>query len=157
MSGLRNALALVLLVLALLFVAMNWSTLGQVQEVSLGVATVQVPLGHAMLVIVGLFALVFLMYALTVRTTSLVESRRLWRELEAARKLADQAEASRMADLRALVESGLAALEEAVAREAALTREHLDDSDRVLQAYLGEIDDFLKRAAGDDPAATGDG
>jgi uncharacterized protein HemY len=144
-TALRNALALVLVVVFGLFVTLNWTALTTVQPIDLGLTSYQAPLGLLMLVIIALLTLVYLVYGLGLRTSHLVESRRSSRELEAARKLADEAEQSRVADLRTLVETEFGQVHEEVAREAAATRERLDESGRTLQAYLGEIDDFLKR------------
>lgn len=158
MSTVRNLLLLVLVVLLAAFVALNWSAFREAQELSVGFSRLEAPLGLVMLGVVALVAIVFLVYALGMRTSGLVEARKYSRELEAARRLADESEASRLSEMRQYLEVELTAIAEVVAAEAAATREHLTQTENTLHAYLGEIDDYLKRGAAEDgrePGETG--
>src|SRR5262245_13583667 len=97
---LRTAFLLLLFAATVLFAALNWSAFIAPTPISLGVATVQAPLGLILLAFIALLAVVFLAYALYLQTSFLVEARRSARELQAQRELADQAEASRFTELR---------------------------------------------------------
>lgn len=67
-----------------------------------------------MLLITGCLAAVFLAHAFYLQTSALLETRRMTRELQAQRQLADQAEASRPAELRATLDARFERLEEAL-------------------------------------------
>ena len=75
--------------------ALNWATLSVPTVVSLGVATVQAPLGLIMLGLTVLLGAFFLAYVLTLQGSVLMETRRHAKEMAAQRELADRAEASR--------------------------------------------------------------
>ena len=82
------------------FALLNWQQLAVAVPVSLGVVTVDAPLGLIMLVLLAALALVFIAWALTLQGSVLLESRRHAREMQAQRELADRAEASRFTELR---------------------------------------------------------
>lgn len=149
------ALSAALLALAL-FTALNWNAFLANTTLSLGVAQVQAPLGLIMLAVTAGVVGLFLVYILFQQATVLVEARRMGKELQAQRELADQAEASRFTEMRAALEAETRRLEAVV---SAGTRElserlqdidkrltqRLDESTRTLSAYVGEVDDKLDR------------
>jgi len=120
---LRIVLLLVLVAALAVFVAINWSAFTAPTTLSVIFGQVEAPLGIVMLAITGALALVFLAYALYLQGMSMREMRRMSRELEAQRQLADQAEASRFTELRA----------------------HIDQSVNGLAAQIAEIDDRMGR------------
>ena len=120
---LRIVLLLVLVAALAVFVAINWSAFTTPTTLSVIFGQVEAPLGIVMLAITGALALVFLAYALYLQGMSMREMRRMSRELEAQRQLADQAEASRFTELRA----------------------HIDQSVNGLAAQIAEIDDRMGR------------
>lgn len=148
---------LVVILLAVgLFTALNWTAFRAPAPLSLGFRTVEAPLGMILLgVIVGLSVL-YLLFLTWLETSALLEGRRHARELLAQRQLAESAEASRLAELRRVLESELAALREApetaatrmLARleqsEAAL-RQDIERAGNTLAAYIGELEDRLER------------
>lgn len=151
--NLLGAVILLALFLLAVFTLANWTALTAPTALSFLVFEVEGPLGvlllGAMLVLVALFAL----YALTLRTNMLMESRRHHQELQAQRKLAESAEASRLSELRLQIEREFALLRGTL--EAADTRTDgleqslkraLDESTNSLAAYVGEIDEKLDRA-----------
>ncbi|OZA12394.1 MAG: hypothetical protein B7X94_03940 [Hydrogenophilales bacterium 17-62-8] len=100
------------------------------------------------LVLVGLF----LLYALTLRTNMLIESRRYNQELQAQRKLAETAEASRLSELRTQVEHEFAAVRTTVGelggqveQNALSMKQSLDEAANGLAALVGEMDDKIDR------------
>jgi hypothetical protein len=99
----------------------------------------------------------FLAYIVVQQAGMLLETRRTAKELKGQREVADQAEASRFAEMRAYLEAEMRRVE---AQSNAGTREvgariekmeqavqaTLDESGRTLLAYLAEIEDKLDRA-----------
>ncbi len=141
------------LLLLTLFALANWATLTASTAISFVVFDTQGPLGVILLgvtlVLVGLFAL----YALSMRTSMLMESRRHNHEMQTQRKLAESAEASRLKTLREQMEHEFIQMrqlieqsgERVTATEKSL-RSSLEEAANGLAANLGEIEDKLDRA-----------
>jgi uncharacterized integral membrane protein len=132
-----RALAIVVIValgLLLLFAAMNWSALAAPTSLSFLGAAVQAPLGLILVATAIAFALLSFLYAAVQRTTVLLELRRHGQALEAQRRLAEEAEASRLNDLRAEMQSEFAEL-----------RRTIEESANGLAATLGELADRLEK------------
>lgn len=87
----------IVLALTALVAAMNWPAINTSQPLWLGFTTVTAPLGVVLLGALVVVALLLLFE----RSSALAETRRHARELDAQRKLAEQAEASRYSELRA--------------------------------------------------------
>ena len=122
-------------------------------------ATLEAPLGLILLAVVGLLTLLFLLYVVYLQSSVLMENRRNARELQAQRELAEQAEASRISQLRSFLESELRKLGEkteeskiaVLAKLEGVERELravVEQSGNTLAAYIGEIEDRLERAPG---------
>lgn len=145
-----RTVVLLLLLLALgVFVAVNWTAFTAPTTLSLLVATVEAPLGIVMLGITGILVAMFLAYAFYLQTSVLLETRRMARELNAQRELADQAEASRFTELRSMLEARFETLGSAWRSETARSTEALREAIRQaangLAAQLGEMDQRLGR------------
>jgi uncharacterized integral membrane protein len=125
---------LVALALLALFAALNWGALTAPTALSFVFFTVEGPLGVILLGVALAFALVLLAYAAMQRTAMLVESRRHAHELRAQRDLAEQAEASRLHELRQQLE-----------RECAQLRATIEEATNSLAAGIGQIDEKLSR------------
>jgi len=146
------AILLALFLLAI-FTLANWSVLSAPATLSFIAFAVEGPLGvillGAMLVLVALFVL----YALTLKTAMLMESRRHNQELEAQRKLAETAEASRLSELRTQIEREFAQLRDAIGavdgrldgHEQAM-KQSLNEAANGLAAVVAEMDDKIDRA-----------
>jgi uncharacterized integral membrane protein len=141
------------------FAALNWSAFTAPTSLSLGFVTVQAPLGLIMLLLTALLAALFLVFLVYLQTSVLLDSRRHGRELRAQRELVDQAEASRLADLRGFVEAALRKLESQgeESRTSVLTRldqlerdlgSRIEQTGNTLAAYIGELEDRLERETG---------
>lgn len=102
----RSLLLILLLVLIGAFVALNWSVFLTNSTVSLGVATVQAPLGLLTLGLLLFVVAYFMVYVLYLQSTVMWDARRNAKELQANRELADKAEASRFTELRGVLEAG---------------------------------------------------
>ncbi len=154
--SLRSILLLVLVAALAIFAIVNWAAFTAPTTLSLLVGSVEAPLGLIMLLITGFLAAVFLAYAFYLQTSALLETRRMARELQTQRNLADQAEASRLAELRASVDTRFERLEEALrtGRTGALSdltrvtdelRLGIDQAINGLAAQIAELDDRIAR------------
>lgn len=119
-------------------------------------ATVQAPLGLILLAATAVLAVLFLAFIVTMQTSVMMETRRLHKEVESQRKLADQAEASRFTELHNYLEVELRQLAQQNASTAASMEERLhltgqelrtslEQTGNSMMATLGEIDDRLQR------------
>lgn len=115
------------------------------------------PLGMVMLGILGAVTVIFALAMAGMRTSALLEFRRYARETDAARKLADEAEVSRILQLQNSVATEFAALRQSVADEIARAREEAEAQHNMLVANLGQIDDRLDRIEGRGGMVAGDG
>jgi hypothetical protein len=147
------------IVLALLafFGFMNWPVLNAPVPLWLGVTTITAPLGTVMLVLFGGFVVLMLIE----QSAALAETRRYARDLDAQRRLADQAEASRFTELRTYLSGELAQSQQRlvdtqgalIARVDQLERSlrmALDQQANSLAATIGELDDRIERRADND-------
>jgi uncharacterized integral membrane protein len=89
---------------------LNLETLSTPASIDLVLGRVEAPLGLVMLGLVGVLAAVFLVATLHNQIGSLMENRRLLKEIQRVQALADQAEASRMDHLQQLIASEFRAL-----------------------------------------------
>lgn len=144
---------LVALFLLAVFTLANWSVLTATTTLSFIVFSLEGPLGVILLGVILVLVALFVLYALMLRTNMLMEARRHAQELQAQRKLAESAEASRLAELRAELErefaglhTGIAGLDSELDRHAQLTKQALDEAANGLAAMVGEVDDKIDRA-----------
>ncbi len=137
----RTILLLVVALLIAALAALNWTALSTSTDVSLGVTTIQAPLGLIMLALTVILAIFFVVYVLYLQSTVLMETRRHGRELQAQRELADKAEASRFTELRSYLETRIASLQSALAAR-------IEQSDNTTAAHVGQLEDRLSRVAG---------
>lgn len=152
---LPTLLLLSVLLLVAAFSVLNWGVFVAPTDVSLGFATVQLPLGLFMLGLLVLVCALFLLYVVYLQATALLDTRRHTRELRSNRELADQAEASRFTELRAFLEAGLdkqaaqqgetqAALLTRIAQLEQTLREVVEQQANSLAASIGELEDRLE-------------
>ena len=103
MKRLGNLLVLAALALACVLVVLNWSVLMASAELDLVFARIQAPLGVVMLGLAGVLVALFFVAYLQNQIGSLLETKRLLKEVVHAHDLADKAEASRIENLRQLI------------------------------------------------------
>jgi len=130
----RSLLLVFFLALVAAFVALNLDQILQPTSLNLGLATIQAPLGLAMLSLLVLALLVFAIALAYLQTTHLMELRRAMKDVAEQRGLADQAEASRFTALQQAMRSEF--------QEMKLVVEQTGNS---LAASLGELEDRLER------------
>ena len=146
----------VVLVLVGLFALINWPAFTALSTISLVFTTVQAPLGLIMLGLSLFLALLFTMWAIAVQSTMLMDTRRMSKELQVQRDLADKAEASRFVELRSYLTSELVRVAkssidtrtEVLARIDRLQNEYalrLEQSTNTLAAHIGELEDRVER------------
>ena len=92
---------LIVFALLALFAMFNVNAFLATSSLSLGFTQVNAPLGLVMLGVVVVVSAVFLAFVAYVQGGALLEGRRLSREMESQRALADRAEESRFVDLQA--------------------------------------------------------
>ena len=117
------------------FSALNWSALAAVVPMNVGLLTVHGAPGTVALAFAFGFAAALLSYAAWQRTAQLLEARRHAQQVGEMRKLAEDAEASRVRDLRADLHTEMAAM-----------RKTVEESANGLAAALGQIDEKLERS-----------
>lgn len=155
----RTIFLILAIVLVAAFAALNVDEFTRTSVLSLGVTTVQVPLGLVMLVLLAMAVLLFLATTLYMQSSNLLETRRYGKELEAQRDLADRAEASRFTELRNYLEAQAMAAQkretanatvmaERLAQTQSLLMQRLEQSDNTTAAYIGQLDDALARKGG---------
>ena len=139
----RSTVIVVLLLLLLVFAMLNWGAFTAPTAISLGFTEVKAPLGLILLVVIALLCALFLAFALYLQGTALVEWRRLNRELEAQREVAQKAEASRFAELKSQVDANQRALLERLDRMDHDFGGALERTESAMAAYIGELDDRI--------------
>ena len=154
-----GAVILIAVLLLVVFALANWSVLTAPATLSFLLFDVEGPLGVILLGGMLLLLALFVLYALALRTRTLMESRRQTQELEAQRKLANDAEASRLRELRVQMEGEFARLHEAfggvdarLAQQEQVLKRSLDEAANGLAALVAEIDDKIERFGGIDAA-----
>lgn len=155
----RNLFLLLILVLVTLFAVLNWPVFSTPTKLNLVFAQIEAPLGLLMLGVVAALSVVYFLLVAWLETAFLLEAKRLSREMEAQRKVAENAEASRFSEFRQQIDAkleGLGALarpsNESVktvltrvdALEATL-RSEIDRAINTMSAYVGELEDRLER------------
>lgn len=130
---LLTSIITVLFVILIVFTAVNWSVLTAATPLSFVVFDIEGPLGVILLAIMLGLVLLVIAYALMLRTSWLMESRRLNKQLQEQSQLAQQAESSRFAALQKLIE-----------QEFKTTRASMEEANNGLIAHLGYLDDKLK-------------
>lgn len=154
--SLRTLLLIAVILLIAGFVALNFDAILQPTALNLGFSEVQAPLGLVMLGMVAAVIVIFLLALVFFQTSHLMEVRRITREANEQRQLADKAEASRFTELREFLRTEMQATAK---RDAELSDQLLQKMDTVrtglaetieltgngLGASLGELEDRFVR------------
>jgi hypothetical protein len=143
-----------------LFALLNWPAFTTLLPVSLGVTTVQAPLGLIMLGLMLFLSLLFTIWAISLQASVLRDTREHTKELQAQRELADKAEASRFIELRnhltaelqrasQVATDGHGELLKRMSHMEGALRLTLEQTSNSVAASIGEFEDRLER--GDRP------
>lgn len=141
-------IGLTLLLLAA-FAALNWETIAAPANVSLGFTQLQAPLGLILLSFSLVLCALFMSYVLVLQATVILDTRRFTKALQHQRERADQAEASRLTELRSFIVGRLQQLQEQTAGVESRLKAEQGEAARSLSAHLGEIEDKLDRVLPD--------
>jgi uncharacterized integral membrane protein len=141
----RTLLVVLVLLLIVAFLAINWSVFAASAKVSFVFASIEVPIGLVMLGIFTLIALTFGIYSAVSWSAILLEFRRQAKELTAQRTLADQAEASRFTELRAVMHDELERLADRMSQMHDTFRTEIRDNTNSLAATIGELHDRIQK------------
>jgi len=154
----RNVFLLALIGVMALLAWRNWLVFSEEKTLSLFFTQVTLPFGVTMLLIMAVLVAIYFMYTVGLEAAALLEVKRYARELLAARKLADEAEASRFSELKKWLEGELASLKaqspaglearlqaivERIDRAEHELREDIEKAGNTLAAYIGELEDQL--------------
>jgi len=103
MKRVSNLLAWGALAIVAALCVLNWHTLMKPAKLDLVLWQVQAPLGAVMLAMAGVLLAFFMVAYLHNQIGSLLETRRLLKEIQRVQDLADKAEASRIENLHQLI------------------------------------------------------
>lgn len=144
------------LILLGIFTLVNWTALSTPTSLSFVAFDFEAPLGFVLLGAIVVFVALFTAYVLILRTAMLMDAHRYAKELQAQQQLAEKAEASRLNDLRSQLDHEFTQLQETAEKsrvdlgarvegmEQALLSA-IEESNRSLSAYVGEVEDKLDR------------
>ncbi len=141
----RTLLVVLAVLLIAVFLVVNWSVFAGSAKFSLIFTSIDVPIGLVMLGLLTLIALTFGIYSAVSWSAILLEFRRQARELTAQRTLADQAEASRFTELRAVMHDELEHLADRMTQMHDVFRAEIRDNANSLAATIGELDDRIQK------------
>ncbi len=141
----RTLLVVLAMLLIAVFLVVNWSVFAGSAKFSLIFTSIDVPIGLVMLGLLTLIALTFGIYSAVSWSAILLEFRRQARELTAQRTLADQAEASRFTELRAVMHDELEHLADRMTQMHDVFRAEIRDNANSLAATIGELDDRIQK------------
>ncbi len=151
-----NLILLIVLVALVIFSAINWQAITEPVPLSLLFSDTEAPLGLILLTITGLLTLLFLGFVVYMQSSTLVTRRKLNKEVEEQRKLANKAELSRFTELRTFLEIELQQLktqgadvhkkvEARLSEVETAVKGAVEDSGASLSAYIGELGDRLNK------------
>jgi len=154
----RTVLLLIGLILIAVFAAINWGAFTTPTTLSLLFGVVQAPLGLSMLGLTALLTVVFLLFAVFLQTSALLDARRHERELQSMRELAEREESSRFMKLHEFFKGEIQKLSD-MSKESKMellkrideidkdVRTSIEQSGNSLSAYIGELEDKLDKIA----------
>lgn len=112
MKRISNLLAWGALAIVGALCVLNWGTLSAEAPLDLVLWQIQAPLGIVLLSVAGVMFAFFMMAYLYNQIGSLLETRKLLKEIQRVQELADKAEASRMENLHQLISTEFRLLNE---------------------------------------------
>jgi uncharacterized integral membrane protein len=146
---LRTLLIVIVLGVIAVFAYLNWHVVVLPASLSLGFATVEAPLGLILLAVTAALTLLFLIYLVYLQSAALIESRRHARELQSQREIADNAEASRLKELRGFLELELQQRDNLAAETKVLILARLNEIERDLRATIEQTANSLAASIGE--------
>ncbi len=114
MKRISNILAWGALAILAALSVLNWNTLSAQAPLDLVVWQIQAPLGIVLLGVAGVMLALFMVAYLYNQIGSLMETRKLLKEIQRVQELADKAEASRIENLHQLISTEFRLLNERI-------------------------------------------
>ena len=150
-----NFILLIALVTLVIFASLNWQAIITPIPLSLLFMDAEAPLGLILLAATGLLTLLFLGFVVYMQSSTLMTRKRLNREVEEQRKLANDAEASRLTELRTYLATELKQLsaqnsdihqkvETRLTEIETALKGTMEETGTSLSAYIGELGDKLE-------------
>lgn len=144
MERLSHWLAWGTVALIVAFAGLNWAVLSAPAAMNLVVARFDAPVGVILLGMTAIFVALFFVATLYSRIGTLLETRRLLKELQQARDLAEQAEASRLEKLHQLIATEFRQLNQRLSAPAVAPIYSTDDGEAAAEktfkpVSLGDI------------------
>ena len=102
----RSVILLVLTVLLVAFAGLNWDNLLTATPISFLFGSIEAPLGIVLLLVVAFMTLLFFGFLAFLEAQARSERKSLQQEIDRWRELADKAEASRIEELKGIIEAG---------------------------------------------------
>ena len=121
MNRLSTVLAWVAVAVVALFVAMNWGTMLQPAALNFGVAQLVAPFGLVMLGIAAVLLALFFVVYLRSQIASLLETRKLLKEIQRVQSMADKSEQSRIENLYTMIATEFRLTNERISNLAVIT------------------------------------
>lgn len=146
----KSRIALLVLIIVLIGALgfLNFPYLSQSVPMSLGVTTVDGPLGLIMLTLTAVMAIAFIAYVIGMQGAWLLEARAHAKEMAAQRELAEKAEVSRFTELRLAMENLHKEQERRMLERMDALESHLQaraqESDNSTAAYVGQLEQQLR-------------
>jgi uncharacterized integral membrane protein len=151
----KTTLLIIGIAIVAAFTAINIDEFTRVSVLSVGVSTVQLPLGLVLLGLLIVALVGFLISTVFIESANLIQTRKYARDLEVQRNLADKAESSRFIELqRAMKAADLAVAERDAVNLKAFTdslantqlalSQRIEQSDNATAAYIGQLQDRLE-------------
>ena len=156
MTRFLNFILLIVLVTLVIFAAINWQAIMTPVPLSLLFTDADAPLGLILLAATAFLTIFFLGFVVYMQSSTLILRKRLNRELETQRELADKAEASRFTELRTYLETELQQLaaqsneihqkvETRLSEIETGLKGSMEETGTTLSAYIGELEDRLEK------------
>lgn len=146
--NLRTLLLILTVAAIAALAALNWTPLTTPGPVSLGITTIEAPLGVMMLALTILLAVFFVAYVLMLQGSVLLETRRHTKEMQVQRELADKAEASRFTEMKSFVQTQgqqtHAALMERIETLESRLMARANETDNTTAACIGQVENQLR-------------
>jgi uncharacterized integral membrane protein len=151
----KTTLLIIGIALVAAFTALNIDEFTRVSVLSVGVSTVQLPLGLVLLGLLIVALVGFLISTVFIESANLIQTRKYARDLEVQRNLADKAESSRFIELQRAMKAAdlvvaerdavnLKAFTDSLANTQLALTQRIEQSDNATAAYIGQLQDRLE-------------
>lgn len=155
----HTTIVLLFLFLLLLFAAVNWNLVSQVNTINLLFLSVQAPLGFIFLGAISILSLLFILLASRMEIAAMIKEHKNQKALEEARELALDKEKSRISELRQSLEVRFGEFRELFAahdRQLRKLEEHCGRIEQKTDTLIDRFDEegvfIVKESPDTDPA-----